>query len=222
MAKLFASCATADVASISAAANATHDAPTELAHLRGTGSASVIMEAFGSTRPSLPLAPAARSRNVVVEIDDHPHRLVQAECWVVYPLGDSLFWWNVIQASKHWELCDRPLRSDRLRMACDRAAFTEQAARRSASGRPACAEGHSVGASLRGPLAGPSGALWAVHDLLQSLAQERRLGPADGWDRSSLCRQHPDDRQFQRPGPSTCGGLKRGVRIVAWVALGAG
>ena len=66
---------------------------------------------------------------------------------------------------------------------------------------------------LSGALAGPAGALRALHHLLQplqSLAQEGHLGSPDGRHRRGLRRRHTDDRQLQRPGSPARSGLKKG------------
>src|SRR5262249_60857173 len=76
-----------------------------------------------------------------------------------------------------------PIRSVRLRVARDRAAATQQAARRATRRRPARAERHFLGVAVRCAVARSSGALWSAYHLLQPLrpmAKSRRMGPADG------------------------------------------
>ena len=66
-----------------------------------------------------------------------------------------------------------------------------------ATGRPARDERHFLGAANWGALARSAGALWPLHDCLQSLqplAQGGRLGLADGRRDEGAWRPSADDR----------------------------
>jgi hypothetical protein len=87
------------------------------------------------------------------------------------------------QTSKPREFDHAPIRADGIRMARDRAATAQQAARRAADRRSTGVERHLLGAALGLAVARSAGARWPSYDLLhlvRALAQSGRWGSADG------------------------------------------
>lgn len=108
--------------------------------------------------------------------------------------------------------CLKPIRTDRLQLARDRTAPTQQVAMRARRRRPTCAAWHFPGAEITCATAGPARALPPAHHLrqpLRAMAEGECVESDDGSHQRCARPRHSNDRKHVYPGaPEGCNGRK--------------